>query len=436
MQEINTDISVAVNNLSALKPKKNCFSGEFNKDITPEFLIRLTKALADTLPPCAKILLSIADKTEYLAIKFALLSGIIAAGAEAYNIVDAGDRNVAKFTLRKFSLDAGIHVEVNGKDISLELLNHNGVPVGDSIMNTIQEKLKTDQYRHIEPSQFLPPVNANKMPLYYFKNLVSTTCCKRLKFTGVICTSSQETQRMLKKISTAFGLSLIFTNDEESLPQFITDNRADFGLLIGKNGKCGLFDEHGRVLNGDTYYGLVTLIVLSAVSNGTVLMPVHASGIVEEIAEVCGGTIVRVADNTLEQNLIDSETPASRLQYELCFDAIHGMIRICEFLYFNQCRLSYVCNLLPVMYKINRHVDCSADKKTEVMHKILSSLGSDSAVDITEGIKIVNGRGWVLIIPDEAGDKINIVSESHNAEVANEIASEICDAISKFSKEN
>lgn len=432
MKEIDTDISAVMNNFSMPQTEKNYFLGEINKEMTPDCLIRITRAIADSLAPGAKIVLSLSDKTEYLMIKFAILSGLIASGAEAFNILDADDRTIAKFMLRRFTFDAGIHVQITGTKMTLEILNQRGAPADEDMMNSIREKLASGIFRKPDATQFLPPVNASKMPLYYFKDLVATTCCKRLKFTGVICSDSTDTQQLMKKIGSAFGLSLIFTNDENLLPEFIINNRADFGLLIGSNGKTGLYDEHGRILNGDTYYNLVTLIVLSADSDNIVFMPTHATGTTEEIAEICGGKIVRVPEQTLEQKLIEHGTPSSQLQYDLCFDPIRGMIRICEFLYLNQCRISYVCNLLPVMYKITQHIDCPPDKKNDVMHKILSGVDENSMVDFTEGVKIVDGRGWVLIIPDQNYNKINIVSESHNAEIANEIAGNICKSISSF----
>ncbi len=432
MKEFDTDMSAVISSFAAPKAERNCFCGEINKEMTPECLIRLTEALAGTLSPGAKIVLSLSDKTEYLMIKFAVLSALIASGAEAYNIIDAGDRSVAKFILRHFAFDAGIHIQVEGNNISFEVLNRDGCPADENMMNDITESLKSGKTHRPATGQFLPPVNASKIPLYYFKDLVAKTCCRRLKFTGVICTTSSETQTLMKKIGSAFGLSLLFINDKELLPEFIADNHADFGLLIGSNGKTGLYDEHGRVLSGDTYYNLVTLIVLSANASSTVFMPTHATGTTEEIAEICGGKIVRVPEQELEQKLAEAETATAELQYDLCFDPIRGMIRICEFLYLNQCRLSYVCSLLPMMYKISRYIDCPEEKKSDVMHKILSGIGAGETIDLTEGIKIVDGRGWVLIIPNGKDNKINIVSESHDAEIANEIAGDIYNSISSF----
>ncbi len=407
-------------------PKQNVFCGVINDDITPEFLIRLTSAFADSLEKNPKILISLSDKSENMMLKFALLSGLIAAGAEAYNLLEAGDRSLAKFALRKLSLDGGVHVQIKGQEITLEILEKNGAPANSKLMQSIKENLKVGNFNRCDPALFKPPVNVNRMPLYYFKDLVATTPSKRLNFSIAICSDIPEIQSKLKKIGSAFGISLLFTNDEDLLPDLIQKNNLNFGMIIGENGKCGLLDEHGRIINSDTYYALVTLIVLSAVEGGTVLVPQHVSSVVENVAKACGGSVIRTADFALENALLKNDIAEAHLQYDLCFDPIRGFIRICEFLYLNHCTLSSVVNLFPVMYKISRSVDCPPERKGYIMRKILSIVDTDSTTDLTEGIKINSKKGWILIMPDVAGNKLRILSESHDAEFARELSGDIC----------
>lgn len=414
--------------------EKHYFSGIINDDITPEFLIQLSLAFSESLRPGSKILLSLSDKSQYMMLKFALLSGLIAGGAEAYNLVGSGDRSIARFALRKLSLDGGIHVQIRGQKIMIELFSADGTPADKTLMNTLRTRLQAGDFTRCDPSHFRPPINVNDIPLYYFKDLVLTTPCKRLNFKIGICTPTQEAKNHVKKICSAFGITALFTNDSERLPDFITENKLNLGLLVGENGKCALYDESGKVLSGDMYYGLVTLITLSAVEGGKVLMPQHASGIVEEIAEKCGGSVERTADERLEIQLLKSNTPAARLQHDLCFDPIRGLIRVCEFLYLNNCSLAHVHSLLPVMHKISRKVDCPPSKKGYVMRKILTMLGDSKTVDMTDGIKLTDDHGWILIMPDYRKNRIHILSESHDEEYACELAGDICKAVEDLTK--
>ncbi len=406
--------------------------GRLNENITPEWICEIALAYASCFPPEAKIMLSLSDQSHYMMPKFSFLSGLIAGGVVCYNLVRAGDRSLAKYALRKLSLDGGIHVQFDGDLICIELFDKNGMPADKATMKKLQTFLKSKDFRRVSLKELQSPVNVHDMPLYYFKDLVATTPCKRLNFSVCVCTRSDELKDHLKKISNAFGMSVLFTNDAELLPDLITENKLQLGLLVGENGKCAFYDEHGKVLSGDQFYGLVTLMVLSAVEGATVYMPQHASDTVSMIAKRCSGKMERMPDHHLEKTLLKSNTPTARLQYDLLFDPIRALVRVCEFLFLNRCTLSHVCSLLPHMHKISRSVGCPKEKKGTVMRQLLDALGKHKQSDLTEGIKFSDDKGWILIMPDYRKNRIHILSESHDEEYACELAGSVCDTIKQL----
>ncbi len=412
----------------------NSFSGILNDDITPEFIIQLSSVYAEVLKPGAKILLSLADDTRYLMPKFAFLSGLIAGGARVYNLVGATDRCMARFALRKLSMHGGMHVQLNGEKINIELFNADGTPIDKQLIKTIRRRLASGDFKYTDVKHFHPPVNVHDIPLYYFKDLIKTTPCKRLNFSVGICTQSAELKHNFKKIAAAFGMSVLFTNDENYLQHLIVSNKLNFGVLIGDNGKCALFDEHGKVLSGDAFYGLVTLIVCTAVENANVLMPQHVSDSVTSVAESLGGSVTRVNDYTLESALLERNNAAARLQHNLIFDPVFSVVRICEFLFLNRTTLSHICSLLPSMHKIVKSIDCPNHKKAGVMKQLLSSAGKEKTTDLTEGLKIIDKRGWILITPDNAFGRLHILAESADEEYACELAGDVCKIIESLTK--
>ncbi len=421
--------------INAIFTSGNRIEGKTNQTITPDFIIKLCLAYVNSTNPSGKILLCMSDKSQDMMMKFSFLSGIIASGAECYNLVDCNDRAMAKFTLRKLSFDGGIYVQTNGSQIGIELLDSDGTPLKEDTINRIKHLLLNETYQYGNPNSLRSPVNVNDIPRYYFKDIVTTTPCKRLNFSIGICTQSSESKSQYKKIASAFGISLLFTNNPEFLPKLITENKLDFGLLIGENGKCAYYDEYGNVLSGDTFYALLTLIVLSAIEGETVLLPQHVSESVSEVAESCNGKIIRIDESLFEKKLLEKNTPASRLQHELCFDPIRSMIRLCEFLFLNQCFLSQVCSLLPDVYKIIRKVDCPSDKKHILIQKLISAFGKDKAKKVTNGYKIVDDHGWIIIMPEYSQSKIQIISESQDEEYAQELAGSLCKTIEMMLKD-
>ncbi len=411
------------------------FTGVLNEDITPEWMIRLATAYVQTVKPKSKILLSISDDSRYMMPKFAFLSGLMAAGAEVYNLVGAGDRCVARFALRKLALDGGIHVQFYRDSVSIELFDSMGVPVNNGIIKNVESILALGDYHRADFKEIHQPINVNDIPMYYFKDLIATTPCKRLNFSIAVCARESEIKNRMTKICAAFGISVLYTNDPEYVPHLISQNKLDFGVLIGENGKCAFYDEYGKVLSGDDFYGLITLIVLSGVSGATVYLPMHVSDTTSEIATQLGGTITRMEDYNVESKLLDANTPASRLQHDLCFDPIRSTIRVCEFLYLNHTTLSHCSSVLPKMYKISKHVDCPDRKKGYVMRKIYSIKRNGKNIDFKEGIKLTDDRGWILIMPDYQKNQMHILSESHDEEYANELSGDMSRLVEKIIKE-
>ncbi|MBE7048742.1 MAG: hypothetical protein E7393_05165 [Ruminococcaceae bacterium] len=343
---INKKTSVSQKKPHQVEEECHCFSGIVNREITPEFLIEIALSVTEVLGEAKKILLSMSDNSQYMMPKFALLSGCMAGGAEVYNLIDGGDRSITKFAINHLHLDGGIFVQCVGERMTIELFNHTGAPMSKDSMGRIKWHIKEHAFHRANIEKLRTPINVSHMAQDYFRHLVATTPIKRLNYSIALCIQNPETQGYMKRIGTAFGLSLFFTNEPKLLPELIQKNKLDFGLLVGQNGKFGLLDEHGHIIDGDAFYAFITLIVASAVENATVYLPEHTSGLAEAIAEVCGASVSRVADYKLENQLLAENTVPSRLQHNLCFDPICSMIRICEFLYLNKCSFSYVCRLI------------------------------------------------------------------------------------------
>ncbi len=404
------------------------------KTLTPEGIMRLAMAYASCLPDKAKILLNVSDDSRFMMIKFALLTGLMSTGSKVYNIVGGGDRSIAKFALRKLSLDGGIHLQMDEHYLYVELLDKNGVPCDEDVIKKVCRRVQEEDFRRQSIEHMSLPVNISRLALDYFRDTVLTTPNKRLPFRVAVCTRVAETKEHFKKLGSAFGMSLLFTNEPTILPVLIQKNKLDFGIYIGQNGKFGLYDENGLVIGGDVFYALVTLILSSAKSKAHIRMPRHTSVIVDAVSEVCGSTICRTKDSDMEALLLKDNTSIARLQHDLCFDPIRCMVRLCEFLHMNQCTLSYICHLLPIMHTAQEHVEMPEEKTNDVMDKIKKQLNKENRIPVGRGIKIINSKGSVLILPNANTRGIRVFAESVSEEVAAETVGNICSIIKEVTK--
>ncbi len=410
-------------------------SGTMNREITPEYAASMALAFASSLPVGADILLNIPDYPECMMVKFALLSGLMSAGAQVYNLCGANDRGVAKYAMRQLHMDGAITASLKGSHITFAFWGAGGTAASKDICRNMKKTMANGEFHRTPLDKVKPPINVSDIAEYYLKDVVATTNYKRLNFSVGVCTDSHALRVILQKISSSLGIVFLFTNDPEMMPELVTESQLDFGVIVSERGQFGLMDDTGSIVNADQFYSLVSLMVMSAVSHASVYVPQHISEMVNTVARSCGGSIVRLKEQDIEDRLLTLDNAASRLQAALCFDSVKCIVRICEFLYLNNCTLSHVLNLFPQLHKINRDLDCPPEKLGRVMRRLLNEYDeSKTAVDLTEGVKVYNDNGWVLVMPDGNNRNLHVMAESGHPDYAFEMAEEFCAKLNELIK--
>jgi mannose-1-phosphate guanylyltransferase/phosphomannomutase len=86
--------------------------------------------------------------------------------------------------------------------------------------------------------------------------------------------------------------------------------------------------------------------------------------------------------------------------------------------------LSELVGELPRPTLIHKQVQCSWALKGMVM-RVLNERFSDANVDLLDGIKIFDDRGWVQLLPDPDEPLIHIYAEGASEEVSTELEEEL-----------
>lgn len=417
----------------ATKLSHNKISGIMHKDITPDFALRLCAAFAGALGKNPKIVLNFPDYPDGMSLKFSMLAGLIGAGAKVYNLCGTNDRGAARFAVRHLHADGAVTVTTEKEQLLLELFDASGAPAPKSVLRAVSAALETGSLTYAPVNKTITPVNVHDITDYYLNDIMSYTHYKRLNFSIGICTDSQTVCEAFKKLGSLLGIVFLFTNEPSLLPELIKSHRLSFALKIDRDGRTTMLDDNGNRMTADQYWALVTLICMSGVRGSSVYVPTDISESVNIVARSLGGSIVRVNPRELEHRLLTQNTPVSRLQHALCYDYIRAVVRICEFLYVNDCALSDVLSLMPVMHKISRYITCPPEKKGRIMRQFIETAES-AVIEPDGGVSIHRGDARVLIIPDEKDARIRVLSENKNAQFAVEAADEFCDQIEKFLK--
>ena len=423
------------NKQKAISDKLNSYkiTGQMHTDITPDFSAKLCAAFASALDKNYAVVLNFPDIPEYMSLKFAMLSGLIATGTKVYNLCGINDRVAAKFAVRHLHTGGAVNVSVQKDIISIELLDSGGAPISKHILKEISDTLKNEDISYVLPEKTQIPINVNDISDYYLKDVVAYTSYRRLNFSVGICTDTDALCETFKKLGSLLGIKFLFTNRSSLLSDMIKNNSLDFAIAIDLDGHCVLTDDSLNEIDKDTYWALVTLICGSAVKGSAVYVPTDSCEAADSIAKALGCSIIRIKENKIEAHLLAQNTPASRLEYALCCDPVRAVVRICEFLYLNDCALSEVLAVIPKIYKICQSIDCPDSKKGEAMRKLFES-EQGAQFEADGGISLRTKDGRVLVIPDISAHKIRIISENKNVQFATEAAEEFYCKIEKLIK--
>src|SRR5699024_3381942 len=108
-------------------------------------------------------------------------------------------------------------------------------------------------------------------------------------------------------------------------------------------------------------------------------------------------------------------------QYILNFDPIWGSGKVIDYLVEDKNKLSVLVDELPDYHYIKRELPCNWEDKGRIIRQLIEE--SEDKIEMFEGIKINNEKGWALILPDKERPNFNIYIEGFEEEYAEELSS-------------
>jgi mannose-1-phosphate guanylyltransferase/phosphomannomutase len=111
------------------------------------------------------------------------------------------------------------------------------------------------------------------------------------------------------------------------------------------------------------------------------------------------------------------------------YDAIASLCKLLELLAPAELTLSQLVAELPHATLVHRQVQCPWALKGTVM-RVLNERFADGNVDLRDGIKIFDERGWVQVLPDPDEPLIHVYAEGETEESSRELEQGLEDIVS------
>lgn len=218
------------------------------------------------------------------------------------------------------------------------------------------------------------------------------------------------------------------------LKERVVEEKADFGVGYDGDGDRAVFvDDRGRLIPGDLALLIFAEDVLEEKRGGTVVYELSCSLAVKEFVKGLGGipVVERVGhvfimDRMIaEQAVLGGETSG-----HFYFPDLHGMddgifasLKMAEILSKREEKLSEIVDSLPRYPSIHeKNFSCPDRLKFDVVDKVKvrfknAGLG---VIDI-DGVKLIDGDGWVLLRPSNTEPVIRVSAEARSEEKLEEL---------------
>ncbi|WP_089612235.1 sugar phosphate nucleotidyltransferase [Dehalobacterium formicoaceticum] len=439
----------------------NGVTGTVNVELTPEMAVRLGSAFGSCSKKEGQIVLGADGYPCSQMIKNALAIGLTATGC---NVLDFNKvvTPISRYGVRTLGINGGIQVHAleQGEKVCITFLNRQGTNITKSEERKIENAFYREDFRRVAGSQVTDIKNYPDIVSSYFEDLeksidgdIIRNAHLKIYLDYDFMNFDENLPGMLENIgcevifSEGADLDHRFNQDLRWYQQRVVDLQCDLGAIFQYDGeKMILIDNLGHVIQDDLYMVLVSLLVMKTHQDATIVVPVTASQVIEDMAKKYQGKVIRTktAKQFYMQQMIEDKivsTQKGYKQYILQFDAINALVYILEFMAKEKIPLSEIMALSPEFYQHQKAIECPWHAKGTVMRKLIEEQsmeeqdGGGKQGELLDGVKVYHENGWALVLPDSDEPICRIFSEGVSMETAEELTAMYADKINNYKKE-
>ncbi|MDJ0703014.1 MAG: mannose-1-phosphate guanyltransferase [Leptolyngbyaceae cyanobacterium MO_188.B28] len=449
-KKIESGATLNINLIWGNTAQRNLFgqrgvTGLANIDITPEFAVKLGAAYGSTLKPGSNVTVSRDQRSISRMVSRSLIAGLMSVGVNVQNL-EATSIPVARAVLPTLSVSGGIHVRLHpdrSDQLLIEFFDQKGIDIPKGKEKKIEGAYFKEDLRRAQVHEIGSVAYPSRVVDIYttaFEHHLNVEAIRNSNSKVVLDYAYAVSGAVLPQLLGKFGCDAVVLNASLSptapsaterevllgqLGHVVQALQATIGVQISANGEqLVLVDEVGTPIRGETLTALMTHMILTAHPRGTVVVPVHASGAVEQIARRHDGHIIRTKANPtalMEACQMDSNVVLGGSgdmgfifpQLHPGFDAMFCVAKLIEMLTIQERSLGQIWSDLPRISHRSQTVRCPWTVKGALMRYLVETHPADS-LELIDGVKIVDHKrdSWILILPDAGEPLVHIFSNS------------------------
>jgi mannose-1-phosphate guanylyltransferase / phosphomannomutase len=420
-------------------------SGLANIDITPEFAVKLGAAYGSTLKPGGNVTVSRDQRSISRMVSRSLIAGLMSVGINVQNL-EATAIPVARTLVPTLSVAGGIHVRVHPEradHILIEFFDNKGINISKSKEKKIEGAYFKEDFRRAQINEIGNVAYANQVLDIYgtsFERHLNVEAIRNSSSKIIIDYAYAVSGAVLPQLLAKFGCDAVVLNASLSQKTITLNDRelllnqlghvvealkANFGVQVSANGEqMILVDDVGSPIRGEVLTALMADMVLTHHPRGTIVVPVHASSAVEQIARRHDGKVMRTKSNPTALMEACQGNPNTVLggsgdmgfifpQLHPGFDAMFCIAKLIEMLTIQERSLGQIRSDIPRIYHKSSTIRCPWTAKGSLMRQLVETHPVER-LELIDGVKIFNPThdSWVLILPDAGEPMVHIFANS------------------------
>jgi mannose-1-phosphate guanylyltransferase/phosphomannomutase len=441
-------------------------TGQVNVDLTPEYATKLGAAFGATLPKGSIVTINRDPHRSPRMLKRALISGLPSAGVHVRDLRSV-PIPVARYVTRKIGASGGLHVRLSPHDartVDIKFLDSRGLNLSKDAERNIERVFFREDFRRVYLDEIGTIDYQSDVIEGYtadFLATLNTQAIRAARFSIVVDYANAPTSLVLPNILRQLGVKVVELNaamDESKMsipPQEFQQSleqlaaiclalRTNLGARLDVGGeKLFLVDDRGKILPSGVATMAMATLALRAVGGGIAAVPVTVSRTMESVAGQYGGSVIRtktdmhdVMETATREGVVlaaDGMDNYAFPQFQPAVDGMMALAKLLEFLSVQKASLSQITDALPPQHMAVRLVPCPWESKGMVMRLLHERYKGDMDAQI-DGVKVMLGNDWVLVLPDPDQPLFRIYAESDSTPAAEDLAGKYARIVESLQK--
>jgi mannose-1-phosphate guanylyltransferase / phosphomannomutase len=422
-------------------------AGLVNVDLTPEVAVRIAAALGTALKRGARVVASRESAPACRMIKRAMITGFTSAGLDVADlrVLPAA---VGRHLLRSEGYEAGFHVGTSQTDpevVQIRFFEQPGIQLSPGMQKEIEKHFTRGELRRVGFGDIGSISYPARVRETYAQDLLAELDVEGIRTRGfrlVVDYGYSAASFVLPLLLGPLGVEAVsahgFTTDRTDsgltllreaigqVKQLVPAVRADLGVILDRAAeRLYLVDETGREIPVEQSLLLFLRLIGTDGRRGKLAFPITVTSQVDRLLEGSGLEVVRtpasLADLTkaaAEDDVIFAGAVGGGYvfpEFVPAYDAVASLCKLLELLAPAPRPLSELVADLPAPTLVHRQLPCPWALKGVVM-RVLTERLRDREVDLLDGIKVFDDRGWAQVLPDADEPLVHIYAEGRTEE--------------------